>query len=169
MTDTRHGPLRLRPAHERDAPFLERMLLEAFHWDRPRFALAELLAQPRAAHYVSGWPGAGDFGVVAEDARGQGLGAAWARHFPTDDPGDGHVSPTLPELTLAVVPGERGTGVGGALLDALVLAAEEAGCPGLSLSVEDGNRARGLYERRGFVPVGREGDADTLALRFGGR
>ncbi|WP_433343851.1 N-acetyltransferase family protein [Streptomyces sp. CA-253872] len=166
MTDTRHPAPRLRPAQAGDAPFLERMLLEAFNWDRPRFTRAALLALPPAAHYVSGRPRAGDLGVVAEDARGRGLGAAWARRFPAEDPGYGHVAPHVPELTLAVVPGQRGRGVGGALLDALVLAAAAAGGAALSLSVEDGNRARRLYEGRGFVRVGREGDADTLLLRL---
>ncbi|MFJ4437896.1 GNAT family N-acetyltransferase [Streptomyces sp. NPDC088923] len=165
MTDSRRAAPRLRPAREADAPFLERMLLEAFNWDRPRFTLAGLLALPRAAHYVGGWPRAGDFGVVAEDARGRELGAAWALRFPAGGPGYGHVAPHIPELTLAVDAGARGGGVGGALLDALIPAAEERGCAGLSLSVEDGNRARGLYEGRGFVPVGRTGEANMMLLR----
>ncbi|EDY43481.1 GNAT family N-acetyltransferase [Streptomyces sp. SPB074] len=168
MTETRQPAFRTRPARGRDTPFLELMLLEAFNWDGPRFTLAGLLAVPGAAHYVTGWRRPGDFGVVAEDTRGHELGAAWARRFPAADPGYGHVAPDIPELTLAVTPGRRGAGVGGTVLDALVLAAAERGCPGLSLRVEDGNRARALYERRGFVPVGREGNADTLLLRLGG-
>lgn len=38
--------------------------------------------------------------------------------------------------------------------------------PAISLSVEDGNRARVLYERLGFVKVGRNGGSDTLLLEF---
>ena len=36
--------------------------------------------------------------------------------------------------------------------------------PAVSLSVEDGNRARALYERAGFTVVGRNGGSDTMLL-----
>jgi len=38
--------------------------------------------------------------------------------------------------------------------------------PAISLSVEDGNRARALYERLGFRTVGRNGGSDTLLLEL---
>ena len=38
---------------------------------------------------------------------------------------------------------------------------------GLSLSVEDGNPARRLYERFGFEVVGRTGGSDTMLRRTG--
>lgn len=38
--------------------------------------------------------------------------------------------------------------------------------PAISLSVEDGNRARALYERLGFRRVGRNGGSDTLLLKL---
>jgi hypothetical protein len=38
----------------------------------------------------------------------------------------------------------------------------------VSLGVEDGNRARVLYERAGFVPVAREDDSDILLLDLTG-
>jgi hypothetical protein len=40
------------------------------------------------------------------------------------------------------------------------------GLPGISLSVEDGNRARSLYSRLGFQVVGRSGNSDTMLLRL---
>jgi RimJ/RimL family protein N-acetyltransferase len=43
--------------------------------------------------------------------------------------------------------------------------AQDLGVPGLSLSVEDGNRdARALYEKVGYIPTGRNGNADTMML-----
>lgn len=161
--------VRLRPAAAGDAEFLVAMLVEAFNWDAPRFSREEILATPHFAHYVTGWPRAGDFGVVAEDPPGTPVGAVWARTFPADDPGYGHVDPQVPELTAAVLPGHRGRGVGGALLDAVVEVAARSGVDRLSLSVEDGNHAAALYASRGFVTVGREGDADTMVLRLGMR
>ena len=104
---------------------------------------------------------------TAEDSSGTPVGAVWARTFPADDPGYGHVDPQVPELTVGVLPGHRGRGVGGALLDAVVGLAARSGVDRLSLSVEDGNHAAALYASRGFVTVGREGDSDTMVLRLG--
>jgi ribosomal protein S18 acetylase RimI-like enzyme len=120
---------------------------------------------PALAHYVTGWPRPGDFGTVAvagEDV----AGVAWARLFPDDDPGYGFVAADVPELTIAVRPGHRGRGLGGTLLDAVLAQARARGLRAVSLSVEDGNRARRLYERAGFVVVGRSGTSDTMLLEL---
>ncbi|MFH8627423.1 GNAT family N-acetyltransferase [Streptomyces vietnamensis] len=132
----------------------------------PRFTREEVLATPHFAHYVTGWPRPGDFGMVVEDPTGSPLGAVWARRFPSDDPGYGHVDPQVPELTAGVLPGHRGRGIGGALLDAVVALAAQSGVDQLSLSVEGGNHAAALYASRGFVAVGREGNSDTMLLRL---
>ena len=55
-----------------------------------------------------------------------------------------------------------GRGIGTALLTALLAMADARGCRAVTLSVEDGNAARRLYERSGFVRVGRNGGSDTL-------
>ncbi|OKH91275.1 acetyltransferase [Streptomyces uncialis] len=159
---------RLRAAGAGDGGFLGEVLLAAFNWDGPRFTLDEALGTPDIAHYVTGWPRPGDFGVVAEDDAGRPVGAAWARVFPADEPGYGHVDPQVPELTIGVLPGHRGRGVGSALLDELVRLAERSGADGLSLSVEDGNPAVRLYAARGFTAVGREGASDTMLLPLPG-
>jgi ribosomal-protein-alanine acetyltransferase len=58
-------------------------------------------------------------------------------------------------LTIAVRPSCWGSGVGSALLAALVAAAREHGCTELFLEVRaDNPRARGLYLRRGFTEIG---------------
>ncbi|KAB8170984.1 GNAT family N-acetyltransferase [Streptomyces sp. 3MP-14] len=165
MTDT-SPPVTLRPATERDADFLADILLEAFNWTgEARFTREQLLADPKSAQYVADWPGPDDFGVIAEDpTTGERIGACWARPLPPETPGYGYVAPDVPELTLGVLPAHRRRGVGKALLDAVVAAAGERGLARLSLSVEDGNGVAALYRSRGFVPVGRDGDADTMVL-----
>ncbi len=158
----------LRPATGNDAPALTAALLEAVNWDgRARFTGEQLLADPHLAHYVAGWPRLTDFGAVAvDDGAGGGavLGAAWCRLSDATDPGYGFLADDVPELTIGVAPAHRGRGVGSALLAALVERARVQGHRAISLSVEDGNRARHLYERAGFQVVGRNGGSDTMRL-----
>ena len=59
-------------------------------------------------------------------------------------------------VDIALLPAFRGRGIGGALVGALIEEADAAGKP-LSIHVEHTNRARRLYERLGFRPVGDEG------------
>ena len=82
-----------------------------------------------------------------------------------------HVADEAEVLTVAVVPEQRQKGLGGALV---VAAAEEArllGARALFLEVSTRNpAARGLYQRLGFVQVGRRrgyyaDGADALTLK----
>lgn len=158
--------MQLRPATPADAEFLEHMLLEAFGWSGEQehgSSIEELLGEPAVAHYVDGWMLPGDFGVVAL-VDGELAGAAWARLFDEADPGYGFVAVDVPELSIAVARGRRGRGVGRALMEALIVRAREQGFPALSLSVEDGNPARHLYDSLGFRFAGRNGGSDTLLL-----
>ena len=157
--------MEIRDATAEDAGFLQRMLLEAFNWTgEQRFALSDVEADPHLGRYVSDWPRAGDVGVVAVGDDGAPAGAAWARTFPAQDPGYGFVAADIPEITMAVVVSQRGRGVGRRLLEALAQSARERGWRALSLSVEDGNRAAGLYRAAGFTVVGRSGSSDTMRL-----
>jgi len=79
---------------------------------------------------------------------------------------------------IAVLPGARGRGVGGRLLDHLVDVARDRGVRRLFLEVRESNEAaRGLYTTRGFREVGRRRayyekpreDARVLALDLGPR
>ena len=79
-----------------------------------------------------------------------------------EDPGYGFVDSSTPEMGLAVVPDLRGRGAGGTLLRALMEVARSEGFDALSLSVECGNPAVRLYERRGFVRLFTVGDACTM-------
>ena len=63
------------------------------------------------------------------------VGAGWARFFTAADAGYGFVDPTIPEITLAVIPTARKRNIGRGILDALIRAARERGLPGISLSV----------------------------------
>jgi ribosomal protein S18 acetylase RimI-like enzyme len=159
----------LRDATGADLPVLLDLLLEAFNWTgEERVTREQMHADPHTARYLGGWMRPGDFGVVATDDS-RPVGAVWARALAQDEPGYGYVADDVPELGMAVAPGQRGRGVGEALLARTITVARELGWRALSLSVEDGNRAaRALYGRHGFVVVGREGGSDTMLLDLDG-
>ena len=160
--------MRLRDATAEDLDLLHDMLLEAFTWDgTPRVSRAEMLADPHTARYLGDWKRPDDLGLVATDDEGAALGAVWARALPAAAPGYGYVADDVPELGMAVRRAHRGQGVGSALLAGFLEQARDRGWRAVSLSVEDGNAAaRALYERHGFVPVGREGGSDTMLRRL---
>ncbi|CAN5840269.1 MAG: GNAT family N-acetyltransferase [Actinomycetota bacterium] len=153
MTDAADD-VELRLAAAGDRGFLEQMLQEAAGWDpqRPRLTPAQVLADPQLAHYVQGWGGPEDLGVIAEIG-GRPVGAAWIRRFPADDPGYGFVAEDVPELSIAVVAGWRGRGIGSALLEVMAEAASSRGVGAICLSVETANPARVLYTSHGFREV----------------
>lgn len=154
---------RIRPATGEDARVLGDMLAEAANWNparvRPRVTVLE---DPAIRHYVAGWRRPGDFGCVAEDARGVAVGACWARLFPADHPGYGFVAAGVPELTLGVYPQWRAQGAGRALLRELARTAAARGHARLSLSVERANFAQRLYVSEGYVTVASHGGSDTM-------
>ena len=133
----------IRQAGPQDVRFLRDMLKHAYHW--------RLNADPDlpVARYVNNWGRPGDAGIVAWE--NGPIGAAWYRIFTEREPGFGFVNERTPELTIAVVPSRRGSGLGGQLLEALLERARRDGHATISLSAEKG--LTGLYERYGFRPV----------------
>jgi len=144
----------IRRGGVQDLRFLRDMLHHAYYW-------RERVPGSLVSRYVRGWGRPGDTAVIALDG-GFPVGAAWFRVFKADEPGYGFVDEQTPELAIAVVPSQRGKGVGEQLLLALIDRAREAGYTSLSLSVEPGNPARKLYERHGFEVVDEGSDAWTM-------
>jgi ribosomal protein S18 acetylase RimI-like enzyme len=101
---------------------------------------------------------------VVASASGEPVGAAWCRSFAAGNPGYGYVADDVPEVSMGVAVAWRGRGVGTALLAELIGRARARDLRRISLSVEDGNRARRLYERAGFTPVSRAGGSDVMVL-----
>ena len=138
------------------------MLGEAAVWrpDKPTPSADEVLADPRYAMYLAGWPRPGDHGLVAE--QDGPLGAAWYRTYTEASHGHGFISEDVPELSIAVVASRRHEGIGRRLLVGLIEAGRVQGYAALSLCVNTGNPARGLYESVGFVPVSLHGSTWTM-------
>jgi ribosomal protein S18 acetylase RimI-like enzyme len=160
--------VRCRPAGAEDFTFLATMLGEAAVWrpDKPTPTADQVLADPRYAMYLAGWPRQHDFGLVAEQDGPQG--AAWYRTYTELSHGYGFISADVPELSIAVVASRRHEGIGRRLLIDLVNASVDQGYPALSLSVREQNPARGLYESVGFVTVEKHGSSWTM-VRYAAR
>ncbi len=158
--------MRLRPLTDDDRAMLRDACLINMNWVEPRFSLDDLDGRPELAHYYTAFDASRDFGFGAVDD-GEVLAVAWVVFLPADDPGYGFVDASMPELSITAFEGHRGRGLGSAVLDAVIDEARRRDVPGISLSVEDGNRARHLYERAGFRVVGRNGNADTMLLELG--
>jgi ribosomal protein S18 acetylase RimI-like enzyme len=152
--------VRCRQAGAEDFTFLATMLGEAAVWrpDKPKPTADQVLADPRYALYLAGWPRQGDYGLVA--AQDGPVGAAWYRTFTEASHGYGFVAEDVPELSIAVIASRRREGIGRRLLVDLIDASVAQGYAALSLSVNDGNPARGLYESVGFQAV--EGRVRTM-------
>lgn len=140
---------------------------EDFLWEMLRLASHEpsmeaVRAQPDLRRYVAGWGREGDFGIGAFEVNAN-IGAAWCRCWTPEDHGYGYVAPDIPELAVAVVPEQRGEGVGTGLIQRILVVARE-NYAAVSLSVRAGSRAEALYLRLGFVAV----EGTEVTNRVGG-
>jgi hypothetical protein len=88
--------VRCRPAGAGDVTVLAAMLGEAAVWrpDKPTPTGDEVLADPRYAMYLAGWPRPGDHGLIAE--QDGPVGAAWFRTFTEASHGHGIVAEDVP-------------------------------------------------------------------------
>jgi ribosomal protein S18 acetylase RimI-like enzyme len=157
----------IRAGEEPDRRFLEHMFIEAVLWDpaMKRQSLDRLLLVPELRRYFIDWGRPGDLALIAT-VESASVGAAWYRFFKSEEPGYGFVDESVPELGIAVLADWRGRSIGTTLLEALLRIANARGCSALSLSVAEGNPARRLYERHGFVKVRETGASWTMLRRL---
>jgi GNAT superfamily N-acetyltransferase len=141
-----------------DAPFLLEMLRLTVAWQLVPTAdgMPPPVLVPPYAFDDLGRPGDGGV-VVTYD--GEPAGACWFRLNLTARE---HAGAPVPEMLVAVRPEHRAHGIGGQLLDRAIEQARAAGHPALDLIVELDNPARGMYERRGFQPIGGAPDARDM-------
>ena len=158
---------RIRPATQADGAFLGDMVVEAANWRqggaRPKH---EVMTSAEHSRYLTGWMRPGDAGLIAVDAQGEPIGAAWYRMLPRSDPGFGYVGTGVPELIIGVRPIWRAHGVGRALLQGLCDQARAQGFARISLSVERDNFATTLYRSEGFAVTQSGFGRDTMVKRL---
>ena len=154
--------LAFRPLDQQDLPLLIDATVDNVNWDGTvRLTVDDVLAQSRLSQYATGFIPGRDWGFVAYESDDI-VGLGWVQYFSATSPGYGFVDSDTPELSINVHQQWRGKGVGSQLLELIVNKAQDLGCRSISLSVEDGNPARRLYEKFGFISIGREGNSETM-------
>lgn len=153
----------IRPLSLADRQLLREATLANMNWNEQRFTFDDVDDTHEISHYFSSFPSGRDFGVAYE-SEGDVKAVAWLVFLPAEDPGYGFVDADIPELSITTFAAARGKGIGSALLSELIIEARRRGLTSISLSVEDGNNARRIYERAGFTVVGRNGGSDTMVL-----
>lgn len=146
-----------RPILQADTPFLWEMLYQALYVPEghPPFP-REIIQQPEIAQYVQDWGQPDDEGLIACDDETP-IGAVWIRRIRAY----GFVDDDTPELSLAMLPGYRGLGIGTKLMNEL-FALLQGRYAALSLSVSKENPALRLYERLSFEVVKDDGNSVTM-------
>jgi ribosomal protein S18 acetylase RimI-like enzyme len=157
----------LRPGTPTDLPFLWEMLFEAAYWrpDQAHPTLENGLARPDLDYLLADWGREGDTAVIAI-LDGQPIGAAWYRFWGAEKHSYGYVSPTMPELGIAVRAEYRRRGIGSQLLASLLEAAKSQDLIGVSLSVEMDNPAANLYLQHDFAIIAEGNNAWTMVIKF---
>jgi ribosomal protein S18 acetylase RimI-like enzyme len=155
----------IRPLEVWDVKVVRWTLYTAVSWSgNPKIpAMDQALQHPQLVIYHEGWGRPGDFGVIAS-VDGDFAGAALARLFTEVEHGDGYVNPDTPELGVAVEPMFRGRGIGRHLMNALADMARERGIAQLSLSVNNPNPAKRLYESLGYTTTSDNTDSSVMVL-----
>ncbi len=119
--------------------------------------IATVVGQAFDPRYGEAWSAAQLRGTMS-------LSGSWAQLVSSGDSTLGfslcrRAGPEAELLLVGVVPSYRGQGIGSALLQAAFNAAGGIGIDTMFLEVRDGNQAaQQLYERAGFVAVGRRRD-----------
>jgi ribosomal protein S18 acetylase RimI-like enzyme len=155
----------IRDLRPDETAFLHDMLYAALAW-RPGVELPPrewVMEHAQVAPFHRDWGRAGDTGLVAEGG-GSPLGLAWYRFFTEDEHGEGFVDEETPEVAIAVVDGQRGRGIGRALLEAIHERAREQGVRRISLSVDPENPAKRLYRRLGYVDLAPDDEDGRMIL-----
>ena len=156
MSSSGPADIGLRAVAAADAHFLRRLYaasrheLSLFGWSPPQMeAFLETQFSARERSYGEQFPGAADSIVlVGGEPAGRLLVARSGEEIRLVD--------------IALVPEQRGGGIGTALIASLQAEAAAAGIP-LALHVEAGNRAANLYRRLGFRLIAGDGVYQAMA------
>lgn len=144
----------IRPITAADEAFLWQIIYYAAHMhEEADKTVADAMQNATLALYVTAWGRPGDLGFVAEaQPTGVPVGAGWVRLYTGDNKAYSPTDDVTPELAIAVLPAHLNQGIGTALLQALIAAAQPH-FSAIALNVRAENPALRLYQRLGFVRI----------------
>ncbi|MFO7867895.1 MAG: GNAT family N-acetyltransferase [Bacteroidales bacterium] len=139
--------IEIREIKQTEFSFLKEMLYQAiFVADEKVVLPREIIEQPDLKKYIHDFGQNGDYCLVAEQNK-KLIGAIWIRYIN----GYGFVDNDTPELSMAVLRGHRGKGIGEQLLMEMIDRLKNSRIKQISLSVDKDNFAHKFYKRHGFV------------------
>ncbi|MDI9499185.1 MAG: GNAT family N-acetyltransferase [Bacillota bacterium] len=153
--------VRIRAAWEHEYPLLERFLYEAiFVPEGAPPPEPDIVRHPELRIYVENFGSQVDDHCLAAVCGEEVVGMVWVRIMEDY----GHVDAATPSLSIAVLPGYRGRGIGTRLLLAMHEHLRDSGYRRISLSVQKLNPALRLYRRLGYDVV-QENETDLVMVR----
>ena len=120
-----------------------------------------IINRPELQVYTADFGKPDDYCLVAE-TKEKVVGAVWARIM--DD--YGHIDDTTPSLSISIYKEYRHSGIGTALMEAMLRLLRENGYRQVSLSVQKENYAVGMYKKAGFQVVRENQDEYIMVCRL---
>ena len=152
----------IREIRKSEYPILSNFLYEAIFipegMNRPP---KSIINRPELQVYTADFGKPDDYCLVAE-TKEKVVGAVWARIM--DD--YGHIDDTTPSLSISLYKEYRNSGIGTALMEAMLRLLRENGYRQVSLSVQKENYAVGMYKKAGFQVVRENQDEYIMVCRL---
>ncbi|MCI9212024.1 MAG: GNAT family N-acetyltransferase [Ruminococcus sp.] len=152
----------IREIKKSEYPILSDFLYEAIFipegMNRPP---KSIINRPELQVYTADFGKPDDYCLVAE-TKEKVVGAVWARIM--DD--YGHIDDTTPSLSISIYKEYRHSGIGTALMEAMLRLLRENGYRQVSLSVQKENYAVGMYKKAGFQVVRENQDEYIMVCRL---
>ncbi len=152
----------IREIRKSEYPILSDFLYEAIFipegMNRPP---KSIINRPELQVYTADFGKPDDYCLVAE-TKEKVVGAVWARIM--DD--YGHIDDTTPSLSISIYKEYRHSGIGTALMEAMLRLLRENGYRQVSLSVQKENYAVSMYKKAGFQVVRENQDEYIMVCRL---
>ena len=153
----------IREMREDEYPLLKEFLYEAVYVAKGAVPPDRSITDsPELQVYIRDFGSSRHDSALVAEMNGDIIGAVWVRIM--DD--YGHIDDEMPSLAISVLRPFRKSGIGTALLNAMIERKKADGYSGLSLSVQKENYAVDMYQKAGFHVALENGDEYIMTIRL---